>query len=728
MKFPFCLQHESMDCGPACLCMIARYHGRQYGLEFLREKCGITREGVSMLSISDAAESIGLHTEGVKLTWEQLCSQVPLPCIVHWQGNHFVVVYRIKRDKVYVADPSVGLLVYSVKAFLNSWQSVKTQEGVDSGLVLLLEPTPAFFKELADSTKKPDLLVYLRYLYPYRRYVIQLGAGLLAGSLISIILPFLTQAMVDVGIGNQNIHFILLILLAQVMLTIGQTANEFIRNWLLLHITSRISISLISDFLSKLMKLPIAFFDTKRTGDILQRIGDYNRIQSFLTGSLISIFMAVMTFLIYCGVMARYNLNILLVFIIGSILYILWVLMFMKRRRKLDYMRFQEAAVNQETLVQLITGMQDIKLNNCERSKRWGWERVQARLFRISLKGLSLGQMQEAGGLFIGQTKNVLMSYIAATAVVKGDMSLGMMMALQYIIGQMNTPLAQFILFLQTTQDAKLSMERIHEIHCREEEEPGESLAKKEIPPAADIEFRDVVFQYGGPHSSKVLDHISLTVPARKVTAIVGASGSGKTTLLKLILGFYKPIEGEILLHGVPISQYSIGHLRRKCGVVMQEGIIFSDTIGGNIVLEETYDVQQLEQALQIANLDDFVHSLPLGIRTRVGTDGQGLSTGQKQRLLIARAAYRDPTYIMFDEATNALDANNEKEIMSRLERFFRGRTVIVVAHRLSTVKNADKIVVLNSGRIVEQGCHEELITRRGMYYNLVRNQLEIGN
>lgn len=686
-----------------------------------------------MLGISDAAEAIGFRTEGVKITWEQLCESVSKPCIVHWNQQHFVVVYGIRKHhgeyRVNVADPSGGLLTYRKADFLKSWVSTTAGDGQPIGLALLFETTPEFYKTDDQQHRGLSFRHLFRYLRPYRRYLFQLFLGLLTGSVISLIFPFLTQSMVDTGIGNRDLHFIILILLAQVMLTVGQTANEFIRNWLMLHVTSRVSISLISDFLSKLMRLPIAFFDAKRIGDILQRVGDYNRIQSFLTGSLISIVMAVITFAVYSGIMASYNLPILLIFLIGSALYVGWVMLFLKRRRKLDYMRFQEAANNQNNLVQMITGMQDIKLNNCERRKRWAWEGIQAKLFRISLKGLALGQTQEAGGLFIGQTKNVLMSFLAAAAVVDGQMTLGMMMALQYIIGQMNAPLAQFINFVQATQDAKMSLERLNEIQAREDEEPMGIGKRRDIPENAAIEFRDVVFQYDGPHSEKVLDHINLHIPSRRITAVVGTSGSGKTTLLKLILGFYRPVEGSVQLGGVPIENYSDSEWRHNCGVVMQEGYIFSDTILSNIALSDEHpDRERLRKAVRVANIGSFIESLPLGYNTRIGADGHGLSTGQKQRILIARAAYRNADYILFDEATNALDANNEREIMQNLESFFRGKTVIVVAHRLSTVKNADKIVVLDKGRIAEEGTHSELVARRGAYYHLVKNQLELGN
>lgn len=752
MRFPNYTQLDAMDCGPTSLRIVAQFYGRHYSLQNLRERCHLTREGVSLLGISDAAESIGFRTTGVKITWEQLRDQANMPCIVHWNQQHFVVVYKIEKKRgkwrVYVSDPASGLLEYPEEQFLKAWiqsrelpnrpqqrdhslASADFPAGLTNGkgIALLLEPTPAFYREKGDEDKRLKLGYLLQYLRPYKNYLAQLALAMLTASVLSLILPFLTQSVVDKGIGTGNLSFVVMMLVAQVVLVLGQMANNLIRSWLMLHMTVRISISLISDFLAKLMRLPIAFFDSKMVGDIMQRIDDYDRIQSFLTGSLLSMAMAVVSFVIYGAVMGGYDPTILGIFLLGSALYIGWILLFMKRRRKLDYMRFQEAAANQSNIVQLINGMQDIKLNDCEKQKRWEWERIQARLFQVSIKGLVLGQTQEVGGTFIDQTKNVVISFLAASAVIEGHMTLGMMVALQYIIGQLNAPLSQFIQFVQATQDAKISLERLSEIQEKEDEEPAGEERIRVIPDHADIEFRGVTFQYDGPHSAKALDDVSVTIPADKVTAIVGASGSGKTTMLKLMLGFYTPTSGEVLLHDRRIAQYSPSCWRRTCGTVMQEGYVFSDTIAGNIgVSDERPDMERVRRATRIANIDTFIDELPLGYNTKIGADGHGLSVGQKQRLLIARAAYKEAKYLFFDEATNSLDANNERTIMERLDRLFKDKTVVVVAHRLSTVRNADKIVVLDRGRIVEQGTHDELTAERGYYYELVRNQLELGN
>lgn len=733
-KFPTYVQLDSIDCGPTCLRIIAKYYGKNYSLQRLRDACHITREGVSLLGISDAAEKLGFRTMGVKITFEQLCEDVNFPCIVHWNQCHFVVVYRIEKRSnetyVYISDPAAGLLKYTKKQFLKCWAQFipENNDNASLGIALLIEPTPDFFEHKDDKTKLGFWGIF-KYLMPYKRFIIQLFLAMLTGSIISLILPFLTQSVIDIGIGTGDLNFVVVILIAQMMLVLGQMANELIRSWLMLHMTTRVSISLISDFLAKLMRLPISFFDSKMVGDIMQRIEDHSRIQSFLTGSFLSIIMSLVTFVVYAVLMGCYSLDILGVFFLGTAFYVLWILLFMKKRRKLDYMRFQEASANQSSIVQLITGMQDIKLNCCEKQKRWEWERIQAKLFHVSVKGLILGQTQQVGGTFIDQTKNVLISFLAAGAVIKGDMTLGMMTAMQYIIGQLNAPISQFISFVQEAQDAKISLERLGEIHDKKDEEEKGRDYICDIPENADIEFKNVVFQYSGPHSEKVLNNISIRIPHNKITAIVGASGSGKTTILKIMLGFYEPVSGEVLLGGYKLSDYSPTVWRKECGTVMQDGFVFSDTISNNIgVSDEVPDMTKVRRAVRIANIDDFINGLPLRYNTKIGAEGNGVSTGQRQRLLIARAAYRNARYLFFDEATNSLDANNEKVIMENLNELFENKTVVIVAHRLSTVKNADNIIVLNKGKVVEQGTHKELVRLQGYYYNLVKNQLELGN
>ena len=744
-EFPLYKQLDSMDCGPTCLRMISKFYGRSFTLQELRTKSFITNAGVSMLGISEAAESIGFRTRGYRLSWEQLRDEVPLPCIVHWNQRHFVVVYSVEKKvrsinpfasvkrkdngvKIHVADPASGLLSYTTSEFLKCWYSTKT-EGVQEGTALLLEPTPDFYTQESEEKSSFNFQYLLNYIRPYYKYVFQMILGLLTASLISLIFPFLTQSLVDTGIGNSNLSFVFMVLVAQLILTLSQTLNGLLRNWISLHVTSRVSISLISDFLIKLMKLPISFFDIKLTGDIMQRIGDYNRIRSFVTDSLLSIVYAIITLLMYTAIMASYNLGILVIFLIGSLLYALWVILFLKKRRELDYKRFQQSAANQSNIVQLVTGMQEIKLNSCERQKRWEWERIQIKLFKVSIKSMVLNQNQQIGATLINQTKDIFISFLSAQAVIKGEMTLGMMMAIQYIIGQLNAPIQQFIGLIQSAQDARISLERLGEIHEMKDEECAEDGKLKEIPANKTIEIKKLLFQYEGPNSEKVLNDVSIIIPSGKTTAFVGVSGSGKTTLLKLLLGFYSPVNGEILLNGIPLNRYSQAEWRKICGVVMQEGYIFSDTIAGNIgITDDVPDMDKIYKATETANIRQYIESLPLRYNTKIGNDGHGLSTGQKQRLLIARAIYKNPDIILFDEATNALDASNEKTIMENLGSIFTGRTVVIVAHRLSTVKNADQIIVLDKGEIKETGTHKELVERKGHYYNLVKDQLELGN
>lgn len=726
-KFPFYKQLDAMDCGPSCLRMVARFYGKSYSLQTLRDRSYITREGVSLLGTSDAAEAIGFRTMGVRLGFDQLREEAPLPAIIHWRQKHFIVVYKIRNNRVYCADPAIGLIQYTTEEFQQGWISTR-KEGERKGIALLLEPTPDFYTMEDEPVQKKHLRYLLSYLKPHRKYLIQLMLGIFIGSLLQLIFPFLTQSIVDIGINNHDLGFITLILIAQLVLFISQTAVEFIRGWIMLHVNTRVNVALISDFLAKLMRLPISFFDTKLMGDLMQRIGDQRRIETFLTGSSLNILFSAFTFLIFSIVLAVYSLNILAVFLAGSILYVLWIYLFLRKRKELDYKRFSQLAENQSNLIQLISGMQEIKLNNCEKQKRWDWERIQARIFRINLKGLSLNQYQQAGAVFFNQLKNILITFMAAKAVVDGNMTLGMMVAVQYIIGQLNAPVEQLIFFMRAAQDAQISLERLGEIYQKEDEESPDMVRVMTLPANRTISLSDVTFQYEGPHSPFVLKDISMTIPANRVTAIVGPSGSGKTTLVKLLLGFYRTTRGEIHVGDVSLDHLS-GHLwRETCGAVMQDGFIFSDSIAMNIAIgDETIDQKKLLHAVRMANIQEFIESLPLSYNTRIGNEGIGLSQGQKQRILIARAIYKDPQYLFFDEATNALDANNERVIMQNLQELFRGKTVIIVAHRLSTVRNADQIIVLENGMITENGTHQELTEKKGSYYHLVKNQLELG-
>ncbi len=725
--FPFYKQYDAMDCGPACLRMIAKVYGKTYRLQTLRTHSQIAKDGVSLLGISQAAETLGFHTLSVRLTFQTLRTEAPLPCIVHWRQNHFVVVYKISAQHVWVADPGKGLITYTVAEFCSHWLSTQTN-GYAEGVVLLLEPTPTFYEQPEEKTSRYSFRRVAQYLFAYKKLLLQLILGLAIGSILQLVFPFLTQSVVDVGIRTRNLNFVYLILAAQVMLFLGRMSVDFIRGWILLHISTRLNLSILSDFLSKLMRLPLSFFDVKMFGDIMQRIGDHRRIESFLTNNTLNILFSLFNLFIFSGILAVYYLPIFLVFLVASVLYGGWVTFFLRFRRNLDLKRFELSSNEHSNLVGLIQGMQEIKLANAELPKRWEWEHIQARLFRLSVKSLALNQYQQAGAFFVNEGKNIFITFLSAQAVIAGSMTLGEMLAVQYIIGQLNSPIEQLLQFLQTAQDAQLSLERLNEIHELADEEPTDLPLTDQLPSIKSMAVRKMSFQYSGAGNESVLQEIDLFIPEGKTTAIVGTSGSGKTTLLKLLLKFYQPSAGEIRVGETPLSYLSHKLWRSQCGVVMQDGFIFSDTIAQNIAVgEQQIDIQKLLHAVKVANIQAFIESLPLGYNTKIGAEGNGISQGQRQRILIARAVYKDPHYIFFDEATNALDANNESVIMQNLESFFKGRTVVVVAHRLSTVKNADTIIVLEKGRIVEQGSHAELVYREGKYYELVRNQLELG-
>ena len=728
-KIKWLKQLDLMDCGPTCLKMIAQYYGKTISIQTLRNYSAFARDGVSLLGIAQAAEIIGFKAVGVKLSYTDLYNTAHLPCIIHWSQNHFVLVTKINKNNITIADPAQGIIQFTKQDFLKNFISTQNEENVDVGIALFLSPTQQFYNLKNEEEKKLGLSQLFVYIAQHKQFFIQIILSLFIGLAIQLILPFLTQSMVDIGINTHNLPYIYIVLAAQLMLYISKTIIEFIRSRLLLHMSTRVSLTILSEFWIKLMKLPLNYFDTKKVGDILQRINDHKRIEQFLTRNSISTIFSIFNLIVFSFILAMYNLQVFYIFFIGSLLYLCWILMFLKQRRNLDYKVFEAASSENNITMQLIYGMQDTKLNNSEQTKRWQWEEAQARIFKLQFKNLSIIQYQDVGAVFINESKNIIISFLVATLVLKGNLTIGAMLAIQYIVGQLNSPVEQMIGFTQQLQDAKISLERLNEIQqLQNEQDADKTYTSKQIF-LNNIEFKNVEFTYPGAGNEAILFDINLKIPIHKVTAIVGMSGSGKTTLIKLLQKFYENYKGHILIDTTDLKNIDPFYWRTQCGTVLQDGYIFSDSILNNIIVnEEYYNKDQLIQACTVANILEYIEELPLGFNTKIGAEGNGLSAGQKQRILIARAVYKNPSFVFFDEATNALDANNEKIIMHNLEFFFKNRTVIIVAHRLSTVKNADKIIVLNEGVIVEEGNHSELVNKKMYYYKLVKNQLELGN
>jgi ATP-binding cassette subfamily B protein len=717
---------DMMDCGATCLRIVFKYYGQMVSIQKIRKLCQTTKDGVNLYGVSEAAEKLGFRTYGVRLNLEQL-SQIELPCILHWNQNHFVVLYKIKNKRYFISDPATGLISFDEREFTKNWYSTKE---LHLGLTLILSPGPDFYQL---DEEEPEIALkwskMFMYFYKYKKLFIQLILGMLLGTVLQLITPFLTQSIVDIGISSKNIGFINLILIAQLMLFIGNTSVSIIRSWIMLHISTRVNISILTDLLIKIMKLPMSFFDLKTHGDLMQRMSDQERIESFLTGKTIDTLFSLFNMVIFGTLLIIYNKTIFLIFFAGTALYTIWIIFFMRYRRELDQKRFKLSSDNQTYMVEMIQSIKDIKLNNAQKQKRWGWEALQAKLFKFKVKSLALSQYQSIGSMAINQTKGILITFISAKAVIDGEITLGGMMAIQYIVGMVNSPVEALLAFMQSYQDAKISMERLNEIYEAEEEENVKIDYVSELPAHKDIQIRNLTFRYYGAGNEPIFNKLNLFFPGGKTTAIVGTSGSGKTTILKLLLRFYEYEEGEILIGGKRLEQLDFSFWRNSCGAVLQDNYIYADSIERNIAINDEFpDEKRLQESITTANLNDFIAEQPFGLATKIGTAGKGVSQGQRQRLMIARAVYKEPEYIFLDEATNSLDANNEKVIIENLNRFFKNRTVIVVAHRLSTVKNADNIIVIEKGEVVEQGTHLELTQLKGRYFELVKNQLELGN
>lgn len=720
LRFPHEYQMDSMDCGPAVLKIICRFYGQYHSVQRLRDLCGISREGVSFQDLCYGAEKVGLRAFATEVSIDDMCKIVKLPCIVHWKSNHFIVVYKATLKKVYVSDPAKGLVTYTLQEFVNGWYT----ESNKTGAVLLLEPTPEFYNQSFRKRRKQTIEKIANYFFPYKNNFVVLFGVMLLVTILQGCLPFISKAVIDVGIHTQDISFINMVLIANIVIVISVTMSNAVRDWLLLNITSRVNISLISDYLTKLMGLPITFFENKMIGDILQRAQDHERIRAFIMNNSLNLIFSSLTFIVFSIILVVYNTTIFFIFLGTGSLYVVWVLGFLSLRRKLDGEYFDLVARNQSYWVETVKSISDIKINNFEQKHRWSWEKIQARLYRLNMKLLTITNMQRLGGQFVLSMQNLLITFFCAKAVIKGDITFGVMISTQFMIGMLSAPLSQFINFIISAQYAKISFMRINEIHELEDEETIAMASNGPLPLKREISLYNVYYRYTY-NSPFVLQQVYLTIPEGKITAIVGGSGSGKSTLLKLLLRFYQPSMGEVRLGNMNIRNISIREWRKQTGVVLQDGTIMNDTIIRNVVMgDEDIDFKRLEEALEIANILSEVRQMPQGFHTKIGEEGRGLSGGQRQRILIARALYRNPRYLFLDEATNALDAINEAKIVEALNNAFQSRTVVVVAHRLSTIKNAHQIVVLNNGIITEIGNHSTLMTKRGDYYQLVTNQL----
>ena len=720
-RFPVDYQMDSQDCGPACLKIIAKYFGRFYSLQYLRDRCGITKQGVSLENLSTGAESLGLRTLAIKCTLDDIINKIPFPAILFWRDSHFIVVYHANKKYIWVSDPAKGRIKYTHEDFKAGWY----KKGETLGVLLAIEPTIDFKRSKVEKEiEKNSFISILRYFIPYKNSFATIFFIMLVVTLLQGMLPFISKAVIDVGIKSSDINFINMVLIGNISILVSITIFNVIRDWILMHITSRVNIALISDYLIKLMKLPVTFFENKLLGDILQRARDHERIRNFIMNNSLSLIFSILTFIIFGIILLTYNPIIFYIFLGGSILYVAWVLLFLRIRKRLDWEYFELVSQDQSYWVETVSAIQNIKIYNYERYRRWKWEEIQARLYKVNKRVLNITNMQKLGAQFIANIKNMAIVFFCASAVIKGDITFGIMISTQFIIGMLNGPLTQFISFIVSAQYAKISFLRMNEIKQLKDEEELLSIGTTSIlPEKRDITLSNIIFQYS-PNSPVVLKNIFLTIPQNKITAIVGGSGSGKSTLLKLLVRLYKPTAGEIKMGNMNIASINLHTWRNMCGVVMQDGKLFNDTILANIVLDDEHiDYERLHKVCRMAQIAKEINGMPKGYETMIGERGRGISGGQKQRLLIARALYKEPDFLFLDEATNSLDVINEKKIVEALNAAFKDRTVIVVAHRLSTIRNADQIIVLHQGRIAEIGNHENLMTKKGEYFKLVSSQ-----
>ncbi|MEE1298103.1 MAG: peptidase domain-containing ABC transporter [Muribaculaceae bacterium] len=716
-------QLEHSDCGITCIRIIAYFYGVDIPLKFLRSICDISRVGISIRDILSATKKIGFEANAVKVSAEDIL-KMPLPAILYWENKHYIVLYKIKNNKFYIADPGRGKLILDNEEFLNSWLY-----GNSMGLAIVLAPKEEFYNidfGIKDSSESGLFKLAKKSISKHLKRFIAVIVLSIVVMLADMITPLIFQSTIDEGIEGKDINLVWVLCLSQFLIFIGYSLSDNVINIILTKTGLKVSIDMMNEYLSKLISFPISFFDRKVNSDFIQKIEDQNRIKNFLIDFPSSAFLTGINIVVFSAMLIYYNYIIFLILLAATFLGFLWTKTFLQKRENIDYSYFYYSSNNRNNIYELINGMQEIKINNAHNIRIAKWKETQLKINELSFKTVLLKMLVNGGNSVLSRIKDIIITGACATLVIKGNMSVGEMMTISYITGRLSSPFSYILNSLNTMQDATMSYERIDEIINK----PLDNKSKyKEHDNIQSIIFSNVSFKYPGSYSPYVLKDINITIPQGKVTAIVGCSGSGKSTLLKLMLGFYIPQKGDIYAGKYNMSDIDTDNWISRCGVVMQNGFIFSGTILENIALSDSKpDINRVKYVTNLACINEFIDTLPMGYHTKIGVTGVELSGGQKQRILIARAVYKNPSFIFLDEATNALDAKNERVIVENLNEFYKGRTVVIVAHRLSTVKNADNIIVLEGGRVAETGNHESLIAQRGAYFNLVRNQLELGN